>query len=149
MSPKTPGHLQNSQLGTRRLVKFKGTFLKGIKTLGRGHHAEVEPCPLPEPKADRARRAEPGSPGGQRAVPGAGAAHREHALLAVMLSKRWRCRTRVCTWLPGTANSGSLLGKAKTTIHGPGVEGECLLLLPRSLGPLLFQSKAISCLFYG
>lgn len=149
MGPKTPGHLENSQLGTRRLVKIKGTFLKGIKTLGRGHHEQGEPCPLPEPKADGARRAEPGSPGGQRAVPGAGAAHREHALLAVMLSKRWSCRTRVCTWLPGTANSGSLLDKAKTTIHGPGVEGEYSLLLPGSLGPVLFQPKAISCLFHG
>lgn len=58
-----------------------------------------------------------------------------------------------CTWLPDTANSGSLLGEAKTTIPGPGVEGECslllLLLLPGSLGPLLFQPKAISCLFHG
>ena len=53
MGPKTSVHLQNSQLGTCRLVKFKGTFLKGIKTLGRGHHEGVELCPLPEPKADR------------------------------------------------------------------------------------------------
>lgn len=46
-----------------------------MKTLGRGHHEEAELCPLPEPRAAGARRAEPGRPGGQRVGPEAGAAH--------------------------------------------------------------------------
>ena len=74
-------------------------------------------------------------------MPEAGGARREHAFSVVMVLVGWSGGTRVWTWLPDSADSEFLLGKAKTAIHevGGGVTVGFFTLGPRV--PCNFSQK--------